>query len=403
MCGCRRASVVCLCLGLALVSGLEAQRAQIPPTVPSVKPGLVESLTIDRAALSALLTVYDAGDYATFDQRAPRFSRSVPNWLLFQGELAAWIAQAPSERRRLVAASVALELAFIEQRETVTAQQLVEIGCVILKEQPPSPAERPWHIAATEITRSHAAHVFIRFGEFAAPHLPAAIDLEVQRAPGLETLFGAGTPPVWLDAAAVEQIAAGGPSQIMSVPGNRRMDRASAEKLMAMAPEVMRQRSSEPNGVVVSIGLWNVADAYRRLVENDPALAEAQLRLGQTYVRLARPAEAVAAFRQADLSAETTYVRYLARLLGGAVFERVGRRAEAILAFRAALTVVPRAQSASLALAPLLFQEGDREEAADLLEEAIKQPVVADPIQNYWNRDPERWWRQFNALRQALR
>ena len=74
--GCHVASVVGL--SVALVGVMEAQRPQpaIPRTVPSVTPGPVDVLTIDREALLALLAAYDTGDYTTFDQRATRFSRT---------------------------------------------------------------------------------------------------------------------------------------------------------------------------------------------------------------------------------------------------------------------------------------------------------------------------------------
>jgi tetratricopeptide (TPR) repeat protein len=164
-----------------------------------------------------------------------------------------------------------------------------------------------------------------------------------------------------------------------------------------------REPDSDPNGVLMSLGLWDAADTLRDLTVRDPALAEAHLRLGQVYVRLARPREALLSLVQAEQSATTPYVRYLSRLLSGAVAERVGRRAEAIRAFRGALEVIPRAQSATLALAPLLFMEGEREEAADLLEAALRPQLPFDPLQSYWDRDPERWTAYLPNLRQALR
>lgn len=412
--------MVVLAGGLGTILDARLQRgASTPPrTTPAPSSGRQEVVPppVDREALNALLTAYDAGDYATFDRGAGRFARSISNWQLFPPELIPWIAAAPqTERRRLVAASVVLEFAYVQYRNPAAGQQLVEMGCQLLQLQAPVPAERFWHIAAVELVRSHTQHAVLRFPQDGEILLPTALDLEQQRAPDQETIFGANNPAVWLDTAAVDQIAAGGIDRIKDVPANRRMDRASAERLIQIAPELKTVRTGPPgtereaNGVTISLRLWDVADAFRSVVKGAPSLADPYLRLGQTYVRLARPVEAIEAFKRADENAiqdgtvTAKRVRYLARLLAGGVFERVGRRTEAMELFRGALAVAPRAQSASLALAPLLFQTGSRDEASDVLAAAVRAPLAEDPLQTYWERDPDRWARQFAQLRKAMR
>jgi tetratricopeptide (TPR) repeat protein len=125
--------------------------------------------------------------------------------------------------------------------------------------------------------------------------------------------------------------------------------------------------------------------------------------LGQTLVRLAQPGPALAAFKRADEIAKTPYDRYLALTLAGAVLERVGHHDDAMVAFLGALESYPRARSATLALAPLLFQSGQRDQAADLLEDAVRLPVVTDPLQFYWLGDPEAPGRALLQLRKAMK
>jgi tetratricopeptide (TPR) repeat protein len=98
----------------------------------------------------------------------------------------------------------------------------------------------------------------------------------------------------------------------------------------------------------------------------EPVAAEASLRLGQNYVRLARPDLALPALGRAESLGTTPYELYLARLFAGAALARTGRRTEAITALRGALEAVPRAQAASFALAPMLLELDARADAAAL-------------------------------------
>jgi tetratricopeptide (TPR) repeat protein len=183
------------------------------------------------------------------------------------------------------------------------------------------------------------------------------------------------------------------------------MDRQSAEKLLQLVPQLANATAPgiSPSAALTSRWLWVAVDAYERLVERESIASEAYLHLGQTYVRLAQPREALIAFRRADETAATPYEAYLARTLAGAALERAGRHEDATVAFLGALEAYPRAQSATLALAPLLFQSGQREQAAELLENAVRVPVTIDPLQYYWVGDPEAPRRALQQVRQALK
>jgi tetratricopeptide (TPR) repeat protein len=92
-----------------------------------------------------------------------------------------------------------------------------------------------------------------------------------------------------------------------------------------------------------------------------------------------------------------------AHLFAGAVQERLGRRPQAISSFSKALREWPRAQSATFALAPLLLEAGQPEMAAELMDAAVAQPTVPDPLHDYWTGDADRWSRALERLREALR
>jgi tetratricopeptide (TPR) repeat protein len=184
------------------------------------------------------------------------------------------------------------------------------------------------------------------------------------------------------------------------------MDRQSAERLMLLVPQLATGTAipgAVASAALTSRALWLAVDAYQRLVDRKTVASEAYIHLGQTYIRLAQPREALIAFRRADETAATPYEAYLARTLAGAALERVGRHADAMLAFLGALEAFPRAQSATLAVAPILFQSGQREQAADLLEAAVKLPVTIDPLQYYWVGDPEAPGRDLQQVRRALK
>jgi tetratricopeptide (TPR) repeat protein len=127
------------------------------------------------------------------------------------------------------------------------------------------------------------------------------------------------------------------------------------------------------------------------------------MRLGQNYARLARPDLALPELIRAEALATTPYERHLTRLFAGAVLERMGRKAEAIGALRGALHALPRASSASFALAPLLLQVDAREEAAEVLETAMRLPQVDDPLLAYYAGDPTAVSRALARLRDEAR
>jgi hypothetical protein len=469
--------------GAPIPAPQSAARVPISPVPTSPGPGPSQNPIaqftlnplLNHDAVIAILELYDRHEYDEFDRRLATLAHVSANWVTFEADAEGWVASSPQpERRRLVAAAVALEVALVQPGAWDTDRLAIELGCRLLLNQPPVEAERGWHRAVVSLARlhrdrgvlspspfprqaaqgarsgapsthttegnqskasggspssgsggtgttastpprplltdvgmwlDHSRHIAMRFPDEALPAFQNALALE-NRMEGNETLFVARNSPIWMDAAAVDAAIAEGRQKIMAIPSNRRMDRQSAEKLLMLVPELGGgggMPGANLSAALTSRWLWQTVDAYQRLVEHEPVAADAYIHLGQTYVRLSQPAQALAAFRRAAGISKTPYEGYLALTLAGAVLERVGKHDEAMVAFLGALEAYPRAQGATLALAPLLFQSGQRDQAADLLEAAVKLPVTVDPLQYYWVGDPEAPWRHLQQVRQALK
>jgi tetratricopeptide (TPR) repeat protein len=361
---------------------------------------------------------------------------------------------------------------------------LFELGCMVVREQPVSAAERQWHRASILVLRAtpagrffgaglavasrddeneirdvkfrnvvirlndelasehrawrnelrrrashssptsrlsrltpwpqHAKHVAERADEPLLALLPA-LRTEEKNTALLETLFVSSLSPVWLDEEQIRPLETAGRKQIEALPSNTRMDRASAERLARRIPAPRIDDvpiggigrligvGRQPTAVAISLALWEVVDAFQPLTDHEGIGGEASMRLGQAYARLARPEQALDVFARVVQRGGTRYEVYLAQLFRGAVLERLGRHADALDAFRGALRAVPRAQSASFALAPLLFQSGGRAEAAEVIEAAVRAPLVVDPLDWYFAGDPQAAVLELARLRQVLR
>jgi tetratricopeptide (TPR) repeat protein len=256
----------------------------------------------------------------------------------------------------------------------------------------------------------HIQHTERRFPGEAAVAIDSALAIELFVEPAPETLFVQRSVPVWMNDAAVDQLLKGGEKQIRAMPRDRRMSHTSATKILDAVPDLIeRTPAFQPLGrevihpAMLSWNLWKAVEAYQPLANRTDTGAEAGVHLAQTYVRLAQPSLALTAFRRAEELARTPYEKYLTRVLAGALLERVGQRAEALAAFRGALEVVPRAQAASFALAPFLFEADRRDDAARLLAEAVREPLVAEPLWHYFDGDPAAWPEAIAALRRGLR
>jgi len=130
---------------------------------------------------------------------------------------------------------------------------------------------------------------------------------------------------------------------------------------------------------------------YRQVLILSPTFAEARLRLGRVLALRDDP-EAIKVFAQIGESAELPY-RYLARLFEGDLFEKRGDTAAAERRYSEAVSLVPTAQSAYMALAHVRHARGARAEAAQDVRSSAGARDVADTA------DPWFWYSRGTAWR----
>ena len=163
--------------------------------------------------------------------------------------------------------------------------------------------------------------------------------------------------------------------------------------------EHVRKRFPEEMRFVLAEGIardrfWqdDAMQAYGALY-NDPVVGgEAMMRMGVMLVRMGRREDALKHFDRAESLTRDRYVIYLVKYFRGRIAESQRRNDDALEAYRAAVAAWPRAQSATLALASLLFQNGRRAEAQGLaaaMLEANPQPI--DPWKEYVHADNRFW------------
>ena len=116
------------------------------------------------------------------------------------------------------------------------------------------------------------------------------------------------------------------------------------------------------------------------------------MRMGVMFAQMGRREDALKHFDRAESLTRDRYVIYLVKYFRGKIAESQRRNDEALAAYRGAVAAWPRAQSATLSLASLLFQSGRRAEAQELaasMLEANPQPV--DPWREYVHADNRFW------------
>jgi tetratricopeptide (TPR) repeat protein len=277
-------------------------------------------------------------------------------------DAAAWVltsGAADVPRRRLVVATYFLDLlTAVESRsfwlQGQGAATMLEWACGLLREGAAQPVEGGWHLAAlvllersapTDVLLTHLQHAKSRFPNADRWALIEAI-AEEMRAP--ITLNDNGT---------------------ITVPGG-----ATAR----------------------------VTAAYETALRFGTVLQEAQVRLGFFELRSGHPEAALARFDRVA-AADDVSVRYWRHLFRGRALERLNRLDEAIEAYRLALTAVPSAQTASLALAAALAGERRMSEASAITVATITTPPTAvDPWLYYGQPDLRFWPALMSGLREAI-
>jgi tetratricopeptide (TPR) repeat protein len=263
---------------------------------------------------------------------------------------------AERDRRRLIVATVALQLANrIGDEDWRRGAALFEWGCgLVRRNSAPSDAERLWHWAGVALTQAsgdgaaaalHAGHASRRFPDEPRFVLARAIALELQ-----------------------------------SWPDDRH--RSPRDRNAGLADQIVER--------------------FMTAAKHPETQVEARLRLGVLYLRQKHAGNALRQFREAGETADA-YLRYLLALFEGRALEREDRMPDAIAAYRRALGAAPGAQTAELALAAALARSGSTGEAVEVMRAAVTGDAAVDPWLLYGQADLRFWPAIMLALREQLR
>jgi tetratricopeptide (TPR) repeat protein len=141
------------------------------------------------------------------------------------------------------------------------------------------------------------------------------------------------------------------------------------------------------------------ADCLRGSLLANPDLLESRLRLGRVLFLLGDLAGADAELQRFRAASRDRGFLYLGRLFEGELAEQRGDRQTADAHYRAAIEIMPAAQSARIAAARLDHVQGRREQAVKMVVRALSEaPDAGDPWGWYvWGQ----WWQFQNHLATA--
>jgi hypothetical protein len=370
-------------------------------------------------AIAGLLERYARGDYTAVSGALAEITDYRSALRQLDKIAVPWIRSAgPLElpRRRLIVAGFALEAASAGLNQWQEARNFIEWACVLLRAGGlPRPSERAWHLAALALAQGahdpdllandstqsirtprgfdHLRHSAFRFPDDDRLRLARAATAEVR------TL---GSDPKHPRVSSYEdgQQALLRPSAVGEPTPIEVFDRATARQMLLVSS---RRYQPVLYAARRSLGLWDLIDQWKDLAQRESIGSEAAIHLANTYLRLGRQDLALEALDTMPPAGGDASLIYLAQYLTGRAAELTANRERAEIAYRAALVAVPRAQSASIALASLLFLSDSRDEAFELISDLFSMPPVADPWKEYQAGDFRVWPQRIAELREAYR
>lgn len=174
----------------------------------------------------------------------------------------------------------------------------------------------------------------------------------------------------------------------------------------AIAEELRTAPFYQPGKMLAGDLVKHREEAARRYVDaaKVPEVhAEAELRLGHVDLELGKMENALKALDEVEPATKDPTLIYLARLFRGTVLERLGRPDDARQSYQRALDSHPDAQSATVALAALLFGQGDRARADQLVRSVLlRRDEPDDPWWWYWPGDYRLSGGRLAAMREAI-
>jgi len=339
-----------------------------------------------------LLDRYARGDFAAF--ALPRTAVDLGRFRqALEHDAGPWLRKGDARRarqRQLTAATIALEAAHASlDIDWAEGRKLIEWGAGLLRRASPDEGERRWHLAAAAVMQGARDHaLLVEQQKLAWPRFPDEPRLLL----ALVVMVEGST---WPDPKRSE------PWNDNDAELEQAAEMYAARRRLRQPPQPdLREQSAEyQRRTVMRQGI----EALEDLSNAESVRAEVLLRLGYLHLRLQHVEIAVEQFEEVLEIATDPFLVYLAHFLSGTVHEQQGDRANAIAAYRSALATVPRAQSATFALASLLFLGEAREEAARLIDSAVASPLADDPWRSYPSGDFRFWHERLAGVREALK
>jgi len=317
------------------------------------------SIARGRAAAIDALNRYERGEWQ--DAVPASATRGDLDELLWAaGDWIRAIGAEHEPRRRLAVASYlveflafhALDIALWQPRQP--ASEALEWVCGELRKAPAVPAERWWHAASIALLERVGA--------------VASLQRHLEHAEGRFP-----DEPRWI------------------------LARALMEELRTWPERRDDETFSIPKDVAD-----RMTSAFTRASIQQVLRAEAELRWGYQELRRGHADAALAHFEQAGSPADP-HLRYWLHLFRGRALERTDRLKEAIASYELALSAVPYAQSAALALAAALVKDHRPSEAAAMMLRTLSvQPPTTDPWDSYTSPDARYWPLLVEQLHRAV-
>ena len=373
-------------------------------TIASIAPLVVGGVTFgwgtapgQDADIASLLDRYARGDHeaarridipaADLEGFRRAFETDAPTWVTTGGLSAV-------DSRRLVVAAFVLDLVDGNAGGSVRGAavfSLIEWACQVVRSgASPTVGEREWHVASAILLRKLQHHL----GLYGAPSNISALRLqalEKQIGPLLGHLrHSRARFPVEARLELMEAdrhvLLAGRLIGVREVPQDefsrmRAQDGANRRRRQEPGSESQRHPSDWilSEDVRLLSGLLEDRRALTDLLRREQVRPAVHLRLGVIAMCFGERAVARQHFTDADRVAVNPDEKYLSRFLLGRALELEDDLAGAEHAYRAALVMVPRAQSAMVTLGGLLFTTGRRAEAGSIAEQTIAGPAERDP------------------------
>jgi tetratricopeptide (TPR) repeat protein len=344
--------------------------------------------------LKALLDTYERGRYDEAVAKAAALPDLGPfRWQFIQNS-PVWINADPAriEHRKASAAAFLLELTAARlDTDWGRFSDLIEWTCVRLRTAAaPTEFERAWH-AASHALAGRARERQWMLGEF--PRLAHQKPVVAERS----TKPNAPPPPATHLMHALERFPDDPQFQLSRVVAwTWGRDSEPIRNVRRRDDDVERRprRAPQLEAIVALEPLTSIAGVA----------PEAFVRLGLVHFTVNDFAAALRAFESAQPIATEPAMKYLAYFQAGRTLEALQRPDDAIRAYEEALSIVPDAESATVALTSLQFMRDDREVAVSSIDRVFNRANVAtDPGRLTGYGSFLRWPALKTAMRAALK